>query len=270
MIEKINQTAAFLKEKMNETPEIAIILGTGLGSFVDSVSDKISIPYSEIPHFPVSTAPSHVGRLVMGKISEKPVIIMQGRFHFYEGYPMQTVTFPVRVFRQMGVKLLMVTNAAGSLNESMQPGNIVLLSDHINFMGTNPLIGENLDDMGERFPSLHRTYSAEFRQIVKDIALQKKIKICEGTYLAVSGPSLETRAECLMFQKLGADVVGMSTVPEVIVATHCGMQVIGFSIVTNLSNIFHAEAHSQAEIQANAQKAKHDLLYLLEQFLIQY
>jgi purine-nucleoside phosphorylase len=260
MIDQIYKTVDFLKSIINETPKIAIILGTGLNSIGESLADKIVIPYSEIPNFPISTAPSHKGQLIFGKLAKKPVLVMQGRFHFYEGYSMQTITYPIRVFKKLGIEYLIVTNAAGSLNEEMQPGQLVLLHDHINFMGTNPLIGKNEDDFGERFPSLHETYHLESRKKLKNIAENFSICIKEGTYLAVTGPSLETRAECFMFQKWGA-------VPEVIVATHCGLKVIGISIVTNLSNIFHSNPHSQEEIQENALKAKSELETLLQHFI---
>jgi purine-nucleoside phosphorylase len=267
---KINETVQFLKTKFTQKPKIAIILGTGLNSLGDLLSEKIIIPYPAIPHFPISTAPSHKGQLIYGTFAKQSILIMQGRFHFYEGYSMQEITYPIRVFQRLGIELLIVTNAAGSLNETMQPGQIVLLQDHINFIGTNPLIGKNVEEMGERFPSLHQTYNQKYRNAMKFVAGKHHINVKEGTYLAVSGPSLETRSECLMFQKWGADLVGMSTVPEVIVATHCGLQIIGISIVTNLSNIFHSNAHSQEEIQKNAIKAKEDLEIILHDFIANY
>jgi len=263
MLDKINTASNFLKEKIKFKPEIGIILGTGLNFIGDMLSNPVIISYDDIPEWKVSTAPSHQGRLLAGKLGNKNIVILQGRLHYYEGYSMQEITFPIRVLKALGVDKLIVTNAAGSLNENMTPGNLVMINDHINWMGNNPLIGENIDELGDRFPSLHEPYDREFINIAHNIAKENNFALQDGTYLALSGPSLETRAECKMLAKLGADLVGMSTVPEVIVGISSSMKIIGISVVTNLSNIFHSEPHTQEEIRANAAKAKMNLETLI-------
>ncbi len=263
MLENIKKAADFVAEKIDFTPEIGIILGTGLNSIGELLEDPVIISYKDIPEWKASTAPSHQGRLLAGKLSNRGIVILQGRLHYYEGYSMQDVTFPIRVLKALGVEKLIVTNAAGSLNEKMIPGNLVMINDHINWMGNNPLIGENRDELGIRFPSLHEPYNKEYIAIAHKIAEDNNFSLQDGTYLALSGPSLETRAECKMLAKMGADVVGMSTVPEVIVAIHSDMKVIGISVVTNLSNIFHSKAHTQEEIRDNAAKAKQNLETLI-------
>lgn len=259
MLSNINEAATSIQTKLGYTPEVGIILGTGLNSVAEMMTDPITIPYEEIPHMPISTAPSHHGRFVIGNLSGKKTVIMQGRLHYYEGYSMQQITFPIRVMRALGIKTLIVTNAAGSLNENLQPGDIVLINDHINFMGTNPLIGKNYDELGERFPSMNEPYSQRLINLSREIAHENGFTVKTGVYTGLSGPSLETIAECKMFVTLGSDLVGMSTVPEVIVAVHGGMEVLGISIVTNLSNIFHNKPHSQEEIRENADKARTNL-----------
>jgi len=263
MLENIKKAADFVAEKIDFTPGIGIILGTGLNSIGELLEDPVIISYKDIPEWKASTAPSHQGRLLAGKLSNRGIVILQGRLHYYEGYSMQDVTFPIRVLKALGVEKLIVTNAAGSLNEKMIPGNLVMINDHINWMGNNPLIGENRDELGIRFPSLHEPYNKEYIAIAHKIAEDNNFSLQDGTYLALSGPSLETRAECKMLAKMGADVVGMSTVPEVIVAIHSDMKVIGISVVTNLSNIFHSKAHTQEEIRDNAAKAKQNLETLI-------
>jgi purine-nucleoside phosphorylase len=256
-------TAQWLQERIPEQPVAAIILGTGLGSLADNLKDKIVIPYKEIPDFVTSTAPSHAGNLLFGYLSSKPVVCLQGRFHYYEGYSLTQVVFPVRVMAGLGIRNLIVTNASGSLRKDFEPGEIILLKDHINFMGTNPLIGLNDDSLGERFPSMNLPYSEELGLHILKIAEKNTINLKKGIYVAVTGPSLETKAECEMFARLGADLVGMSTVPEVIAARHAGMSVLGMSVVTNYSNLFHSLTHSQEEIRQNADKAAADLQLLI-------
>ena len=267
MISKMNETVHYLKSKIPFEPQIGIILGTGLNDLAAAVEQSIEIPYNEIPGFVKSTAPSHQGKLIAGYISDMPLLMLQGRFHFYEGYNMQEVTYPIRIFKLLGVKYLFVTNAAGSLNPAMKPGSLVMLSDHINMMGTNPLIGLNMDDFGERFPSMHEPYSLILQDIARSFSKSNNIDLYEGVYCAVTGPSLETKAECKLFASLGADLVGMSTVPEVIVAKHSNMDVLAISVVTNLSNIFHSEAHSQEEIRDNAKKASVNLIKIIKNIL---
>ena len=205
--------------------------------------------------------------MILADVQGEPVLFLQGRFHYYEGYDMAQVVFPTRVLAALGIKILIVTNAAGSLKKELVPGAIVQITDHINFMGTNPLRGENCADLGERFPSMNEPFDPELRDMCQQIASEMKISTHQGVYLAVSGPSLETKAECAAFAQWGADLVGMSTVPEVIAARHGGMKVLGYSIVTNYSNLFHAEAHSQEEIQRYAAEAGKNLQNLLAEFI---
>ncbi len=260
-------TAQWLKERLPQSPSVGIILGTGLGSLADILENKLTFPYEEIPGFVRSTAPSHAGNLLFGFLSKQPVICLQGRFHYYEGYSMHQVVFPVRVMALLGVKSLIVTNASGSLREELAPGDIVLITDHINFMGTNPLIGSNDPALGERFPSMNLPYSTTMQAKIELLAEEQRINVKKGIYLAVSGPSLENKAECAMFAQWGADLVGMSTVPEVIAARHAGLEVLGVSVVTNYSNLFHSLAHSQEEIRANADKASSQLKTLVTALL---
>lgn len=248
--------------------DAGIILGTGLSNMAEAFTVLTKIPYSEIPGFVASTAPSHKGNLVLSQIGSKYVLFLQGRFHYYEGHSMQQVIFPTRVMAALGIKTLIVTNAAGSLRRELPPGSIVQLTDHINFMGTNPLIGINDESLGERFPSMNQLYDPAYRARCDEIAASYAIQTHKGVYLAVTGPSLETVAECRAFQAMGADVVGMSTVPEVIIARHAGLKVLAYSIVTNYSNLFHDEAHSQSEIQEHADIAGRNLQRILGDFII--
>lgn len=266
-------TAEWLKARfanalgMDVHPDAAIILGTGLSNMAEAFPVLLKIPYSEIPGFVTSTAPSHKGNLVLVQIGGKYALFLQGRFHFYEGHSMQQVIFPTRVIAALGIQTLIVTNAAGSLRKELPPGSIVQLTDHINLMGTNPLIGRNDESMGERFPSMNQLYEPAYRTRCDEIAEGYGIKTYKGVYLAVTGPSLETVAECRAFAQMGADVVGMSTVPEVIVARHAGLKVLAYSIVTNYSNLFHDAAHSQSEIQEHADLAGRNLQKILEDFI---
>ncbi len=263
MLDRIKQAADYLQSNLSFSPQYGLILGTGLNALADLIETPQIIPYEDVPHMPPSTAPSHQGRFVCGELAGKKVIIMQGRLHYYEGYSLAEVTFPVRLFQLLGCQNLIVTNAAGSLNEKLQPGTIVLIKDHLNLLGNNPLIGKNPAELGERFPSLNDAYSLRLRKLALEIARRYDFSLPEGVYAAVSGPSLETPAECLLLAKAGADLVGMSTVPEVIVAVQAGMEVLGLSIVTNLSNMFHALPHSQEEIRANAARAQSNLQKLI-------
>lgn len=259
MEKQIIEAADYIKQHCSFRAEVALVLGTGLNDLADSLTDRIEIPYNGIPGFQVSTAPSHQGKLVTGKLENREILVMQGRLHYYEGYSMEQITFPVRVLKELGIKVLVLTNAAGSLNEKMQPGDLVMLKDHINFMGTNPLIGRGEGYDEERFPSLHNPYDEDLRNLCRRYAEGKGYTLQEGVYAAVSGPSFETRAECAMLAGCGADVVGMSTVPEVIVAVQQKLRVLAFSTVTNMSNLFHKKSHSQREIRENAKRSR-DLL----------
>ncbi len=230
---KIDEAGSFLKEKTKITPELGIILGTGLGALAEEIEQEAVISYDQIPHFPLSTVESHAGRLIFGKIGSKSVMAMQGRFHYYEGYSMQQISFPVRIMKHMGANTLLVSNACGGMNPLYTPGDIMIIDDHINLFGDNPLIGVNDDSLGPRFPDMSEPYTTELIELAEQIALEEKIKIQKGVYVAVSGPCLETRAEYRFLRAIGADVVGMSTIPEVIVAVHSSMRVLGLSVVTD-------------------------------------
>ena len=233
MLEKIQETATFLRNKMHTFPETAIILGTGLGSLVNDISDAYEINYQDIPHFPVSTVEGHSGKLIFGKLGNKDIMAMQGRFHFYEGYSMKEVTFPIRVMRELGIKTLFVSNAAGGMNPDFEIGDLMIITDHINFFPEHPLRGKNIE-YGPRFPDMSEAYNKELIRKANEIAAEKGIKVQHGIYIGTQGPTYETPAEYKMFRILGADAVGMSTVPEVIVANHCGIRVFGISVITDL------------------------------------
>ncbi|HSJ76875.1 MAG TPA: purine-nucleoside phosphorylase [Gemmatimonadales bacterium] len=233
LFDRIQEAAAVVRGRSRLEPEIGIILGTGLGGLADEISVDASIPYESLPGFPLSTVESHAGRLLLGRMGKRPVVAMQGRFHRYEGYGLAEVTFPVRVMRALGAKTLVVSNACGGMNPLWSPGDLVLLSDHINLLGDNPLIGANDDRLGPRFPDMSDPYDAELRALTRTLAAELGIRLREGVYVAVPGPNLETRAEYRMLRGMGADVVGMSTVPEVIVASHAGMRTVGISIITD-------------------------------------
>lgn len=257
MLAKIKETAQFLTEKVNgPMPRLAIILGTGLGNLVDHIEDKQYIPYSEIPNFPVSTVQGHSGNLIFGTMAGKPVIAMQGRFHYYEGYDMKTVTFPVRVFKALGVETLFVSNAAGGMNKEFQVGDVMVITDHINLFPENPLRGKNYDDLGPRFPAMTEPYSKEFIATADQIATEKGIRLMHGVYVGVTGPTFETPAEYEYFRIIGGDAVGMSTVPEVIVARHADMKVFGISVITDLGGKDITEVPSHEEVQKAAIKAQ--------------
>mgnify|MGYP003300545561 FL=1 len=218
---------------MHTHPETAIILGSGLGKLVDEITDKYEINYTDIPHFPVSTVEGHSGKLIFGKLGDKDIMAMQGRFHFYEGYSMKEVTFPVRVMRELGIKTLFVSNAAGGMNPDFEIGDLMIITDHINFFPEHPLRGKNIE-YGPRFPDMSEAYNKELIRKANEIAAEKGIKVQHGIYIGTQGPTYETPAEYKMFRILGADAVGMSTVPEVIVANHCGIRVFGISVITDL------------------------------------
>ena len=234
LAKQIDEAVAVIRSRWPGTPKAGLILGTGLGGLAEQVNHKIVIPYSEIPHFPTSTVQSHAGQLVCGELCGIPIVAMEGRFHFYEGYSMQQVTFPVRVMKSLGADTLVVTNAAGGMNPHFKLSDVVVIDDHITLMGDNPLRGVNDDKLGPRFPDMCEPYSRELSAIALQAALELGITAHKGVFVAVTGPNLETRAEYRMLRGMGADVVGMSTVPEVIVAVHAGLRVLGFSIVTDI------------------------------------
>ncbi|MBN1447529.1 MAG: purine-nucleoside phosphorylase [Bacteroidetes bacterium] len=229
----MNEAVAFIRTQTVSNPRIGIILGTGLGGLVGEIDIEVAIEYGDIPHFPVSTVESHDGRLIFGTLADKPVVAMQGRFHFYEGYSLKQVTFPVRVMHDLGVRDLLISNAAGGMNPVFRRGDIMVIWDHINLIGDNPLIGPNDDTLGPRFPDMSEAYSEAYIAIAEQVALEEHIPLRKGVFVAVAGPNLETRAEYRFLRNIGADAVGMSTVPENIVAVHMGMKVLAFSIITD-------------------------------------
>ena len=252
MLEKINETAAYLSARMHTSPETAIILGTGLGSLVNEITEKYEIPYDEIPNFPVSTVEGHSGKLIFGKLGDKEIMAMQGRFHYYEGYNMKEVTFPVRVMRELGIKTLFVSNASGGTNPAFEIGDLMIITDHINHFPEHPLRGKNIP-YGPRFPDMSEAYDKALIAKANEIAKGKGIKVQHGVYVGTQGPTFETPAEYKLFRIFGGDAVGMSTVPEVIVARHCGIKCFGISVVTDLGvegkivEITHEEVQEAAD-----------------------
>ncbi|MGE5632492.1 MAG: purine-nucleoside phosphorylase [Caulobacteraceae bacterium] len=256
ILSKINEAKEYILKEVDYTPEIALILGSGLGEMAEIVEDKIIIDYKDIPNFPVSTVQGHKGRLVFGILNGKKVAVMQGRFHFYEGYKMQEVVFPVWVFKALGIKKLIATNAAGGVNTSFKPGDLMIIKDHINFANMNSLIGPNIDDFGPRFPDMSEAYSKKLIETVRKSAEALGIEVKEGTYIYLTGPSYETPAEIRAFRILGADAVGMSTVPEVITANHCGMSAVGISCITNMAAGILDQPLNHHEVMETAEKVK--------------
>lgn len=265
--ERIEKAAGYIKEKSGFEPEIGIILGTGLGSLGDCIEKVSAIDYSEIPEFPVSTVFGHAGRLILGFLEGKKVVAMQGRFHYYEGYTMQEVTMPVRVMKKLGIKLLVASNACGGLNPAFNAGDIMIITDHINFMGSNPLIGPNLEEFGPRFPDMSEVYDRDMVELLEKVAASQGLKVHKGVYGAVSGPNYCTKAELSMLIRLGADTVGMSTVPEAIAAKHCGLKVAGVSCITDMAIPDTMTAPSHEEIVKVAEAAKPRFVSLVKQFV---
>lgn len=262
--EALEQTAAWLTAQNVAPPEIALILGSGLGSIADQFEDAISIEYKDIPNFPVSTVEGHAGRLVAGKLEGRTVIAMQGRFHYYEGWSLEEVTFPVRVFKQLGAKALFVTNSSGGINPDFLPGDLMLISDHINMTGLNPLRGHNDSRIGPRFPDMTEAYDFELRRQMMAIASDLELELYTGVYAGLQGPSYETPAEIHMLRRLGGDAVGMSTVPEVIVANHCGLRVLGVSCITNMAAGITDQKLNHEEVTQTASLARERFSSLLK------
>jgi purine-nucleoside phosphorylase len=263
LFDRIEAAADVVRKHTSVSPEVGIILGTGLGGLAQEIEVEASIPYQEIPGFPLSTVETHAGRLLLGRLGKRPVVAMQGRFHRYEGYGLADVTFPVRVLRALGAGTLVVSNACGGMNPLWSPGDLVLLSDHINLLGDNPLVGFNDERLGPRFPDMSAPYDPELRAAARMVALELGIVLREGVYVAVPGPSLETRAEYRMLRTTGADVVGMSTVPEVIVAVHAGMRALGISIITDQCLPDALEPADIGRIIATAGRAEPSLTRLI-------
>lgn len=267
LYDRIHEAADSIRKRWPTTPRVGIVLGTGLGSLAADIADPVPIPYESIPHFPRSTAPTHKGQLVCGTIAGKPVVAMEGRFHAYEGYSLQDVTFPVRVMKALGCEVLVVSNACGGLNPQYAKGDIMLIEDHINLLGDNPLIGPNDDRLGERFPDMCFAYDRALLASAKKLAVEEKIAVQQGVYVAVTGPCLETRAEYRFLRGIGADVVGMSTVPEVIVAVHAKLRVLGVSVVTDICLADALQPVSLAEIVAAANSAEPKLRTLVRRVI---
>lgn len=263
----IKEAADYILEKTKVKPEIALILGSGLGAIADQIEDAEYYDYKDIPHFPVSTVEGHAGRLVIGTLEGKKVVAMQGRFHYYEGYAMKEVTFPVRVMKLLGISKLIVTNAAGAVNEGYKPGDLMLISDHLNLSGDNPLIGKNLSEFGTRFPDMSDIYDKQLRQKVKEIAKSLGVELREGVYACMSGPTYETPAEVRMVRILGGDAVGMSTAPESIVAVHSGVKVIGISCMTNMAAGILEQPLNHEEVVETSARVRETFIKLMKQII---
>ena len=266
MLERIQETASFIKAKMCTTPDTAVILGSGLGRLVEELTDTYTIDYKEIPNFPVSTVEGHSGRLIFGRLGNKDIMAMQGRFHYYEGYSMKEVTFPVRVMRELGIKTLFVSNAAGGTNPSFEIGDLMIITDHINFFPEHPLRGNNIN-YGPRFPDMSEAYDRALIARAKEIAKEQGITVREGIYIGTQGPTYETPAEYRMFARWGADAVGMSTVPEVIVANHCGMKVFGMSVITDLGVEGKIVEVSHEDVQRAADAAQPRMTAIMREMI---
>jgi purine-nucleoside phosphorylase len=267
-LERIKETSDFIRERMNgKQPKTAIILGTGLGEVVNRINIDIEIPYGEIPNFPVSTVQGHKGRLIFGTLGNKYIMAMQGRFHYYEGYTMQEVTFPIRVMKALGIKTLFVSNASGGMNPDFKVGDLMIITDHINVFPEHPLHGKNIDELGPRFPGMGEAYSKRLIQMARDIAKEKNIRLMEGVYVGTQGPTFETPAEYRYFWRIGGDAVGMSTVPEVIVARHGDMEVFGISVITDLGVEGIVEKVSHEEVQKAAAAAQPIMAMLVQEII---
>lgn len=263
----INKAVDYINEKVETKPVIGLILGSGLGVLADEINNKVVINYSDIPGFPTSTVAGHKGQLVFGELEGKQVVAMQGRFHYYEGYSMDLVTLPVRVMRGLGVETVIVTNAAGGVNETYQAGDLMMITDQINLFGTNPLIGPNDEGLGVRFPDMSRAYSRELLELGRQVAKEKDMKIREGIYAGNTGPAYETPAEVRMLRTLGADAVGMSTVPEVIVAKHSNMEVFGVSCISNMAAGILDQPLTHEEVMETTEKVKSEFLTFIKEIV---
>lgn len=267
MLEKIRETAAFIRNEVGEMPCIAVILGTGLGDLVNHIEIKKELSYKDIPNFPVSTVEGHSGKLIFGNLGGKYIMAMQGRFHYYEGYDMKQVTFPVRVMKELGVEKLFVSNAAGGMNKEFRVGDVMVITDHINLFPENPLRGKNFEELGPRFPAMTEAYSSGLIMMADDIAREQGIRLMHGVYVGTPGPTFETPAEYEYFRVIGGDAVGMSTVPEVIVANHAGMMVFGISVITDLGGKDIKEVPTHEEVQKAAVKAQPVMTGIIKEIL---
>tara|TARA_R110002111_G_scaffold334_5_gene2987 strand:+ start:1331 stop:2167 length:837 start_codon:yes stop_codon:yes gene_type:complete len=262
-LEKINQAVAYLKEKISQSPDTGIVLGTGLGGLLHDIEIITEIPYQEIPHFPIATVTSHQGKLILGRVENKIILAMKGRFHYYEGYSMKEVTFPIRIMKMLGIQTLMLSNASGGLNPEFEIGDIMVIEDHIDLFPENPLRGQNLDQFGDRFPDMSEAYCKEMIQLASEIAQQNNISLRKGVYAGVQGPNLETPAEYRYLRTIGADAVGMSTVPEVIVAAQSGMKIFALSAITDLCTPGNIKKINLPDILQAAAKAEPSMRQVL-------
>ncbi|AZS14767.1 purine-nucleoside phosphorylase [Paenibacillus lutimineralis] len=267
--EMIVEAAGYISSVAKMKPEVGLILGSGLGILADHIEQAVSISYADIPHFPQSTVEGHAGELLIGHVQGKPVVMMKGRFHMYEGYGPELTAFPVRVMKELGVKTLLVTNAAGGVNTSFTPGDLMLISDHLNMTGKNPLIGANDDELGPRFPDMSQAYSRRLRELARSIADKLGFSLQEGVYAGLLGPSYETPAEIRMLRTLGADAVGMSTVSEVIVASHAGLEVLGISCISNMAAGILDQPLSHAEVMETTDRVREQFLSLVQTIIPQ-
>lgn len=264
---EINEASTYIQNKLGKKPTVGLILGSGLGVLGDEVENQTIIPYEDIPHFPESTVTGHKGQLVAGVLEGKQVIAMQGRFHYYEGYSMKQVTFPVRVMKQLGIESIIVTNAAGGINEGFNPGDLMLITDHINNMGNNPLIGKNDETLGVRFPDMSQVYDKAYIQLAEYCANELGLNIQKGVYVGNTGPTYETPTEIKMLRTLGGDAVGMSTVPEVIVAGHAGLRVLGISCISNMAAGILDQPLTHTEVIETTEKVKEDFLQFVKKII---
>ncbi len=265
---RAEHAARTIRARINIDPRVALVLGSGLGGLADEFQEAVAIPYDEIPGFVASTAQGHAGRLVAGKLENVPVVAMQGRVHYYEGYSLQEVTFPVRTFKLLGIRTLILTNAAGGINVEFNQGALMVISDHLNLMGVNPLIGPNDESFGPRFPDMSEVYSRELQELVVEEAKSMGVEVRRGVYAALSGPSYETPAEIHMFRNFGADAVGMSTVPEAIVARHMGMEVVGISCITNMAAGISDQPINHQEVMETGNRVKETFAALLRRVIV--
>ena len=263
LMQKIEKAVSCIRTKTNSSPRIGLILGSGLGDFTDSLDNSITIPFSEIPEFPLSTVEGHEGSFVFGNFNKIPIVAVRGRLHYYEGYPQHEITMPVRIMKKLGVEILIITNAAGGINLEFSSGVLMLISDHINYSGANPLIGGNLEEFGTRFPDVTDIYTKELRTKLKEAVAREEISLKEGVYIMYSGPNYETAAEIRFFREIGADAVGMSTVPEALVAAHCEMKVIGISCITNMATGVFDQKLNHKEVIETANRVKSDFTKVL-------
>jgi purine-nucleoside phosphorylase len=264
MFEQSAEAAAYVTQRLGRVPSVAVILGSGLGDFADGLADALRVPYADIPHWPISTVVGHAGTLVAGRTQGHDVLVLAGRAHSYEGHPMSVVTFPTRVLGQLGVKTLIITNAAGGINRRFAAGALMVIDDHINVMGTSPLVGPNDERFGARFPDMSEVYSARLRTLADEVAIGMGLAVEHGVYVAVHGPSYETPAEIRAFRTVGADAVGMSTVPEALVARHMGIEVLGISCITNMAAGVVPQPLVHEEVMATARRVRGGFIALLE------